>query len=85
MNVSQLREKLNSFGVPNNYYSINENLISDTYVLNQVYDKWEYFYFDEKGNKNDYRQFDCESEACAFFFDKLSIEMKYTTQTHSNN
>ena len=46
MNIEQMVKKLNEIGVPKHYYSINENLSSDTHVLNHIYGKWEYFYFD---------------------------------------
>ena len=52
MNVTGLIRKLDEIGVPKRYYSINGDLLPDTYFLNQVYGKWEYFYFDEKGNKS---------------------------------
>jgi len=77
MNVNQLEIELNNLGVPQNYYSINGNLKSDTYTLNKVYSKWEYFYFDEKGNKEGYRTFDNEDEACKYLLEKLKNELKY--------
>lgn len=77
MNVSCLIQKLDEIGVPKRYYSINGNLLPDTCILNQVYGKWEYFYFDEKGNKDDYRMFDNESDACEYMFRILENEMKF--------
>lgn len=58
----QLEKELDNLEVPKHYYSINGNLISDTYVLNRVYTKWEYFYFDEKGNQEGYKCFKDENE-----------------------
>lgn len=77
INISSLLEKLNEIGVPKRYYSINGHLSSDTYILNQIYNKWEYFYFDEKGNKNDYKIFDNECDACYYLLRVLEDEMKY--------
>lgn len=77
MNVKYLVKKLDEMGVPKRYYSINGDLLSDTYILNQTYGKWEYFYFDERGNKNDYKTFDNESDACIHLLGILENEMKY--------
>lgn len=77
MNVEYLVKKLDEIGVPKRYYSINGDLLADTYILNQIYGKWEYFYFDEKGNKNDCKTFDNENDACIYLFGILENEMKY--------
>lgn len=76
MDVKELINKLEELKVPKSYYSINGNLSSDIYVLNQVYHYWEFFYFDEKGNTNNYRKFDNENDACIFFYNKLKAEME---------
>ena len=49
MRVEELKEKLNELKVPKEWYSINEGLKFDAYILNKVYYYWEYFYFDERG------------------------------------
>ena len=77
MNVLCLVEKLEELGVPKRYYSINGSLSSDTYMLNQVYNKWEYFYFDERGNKTNYKVFDSENDACMHLYKVLENEMRY--------
>jgi hypothetical protein len=47
-------------------------------VLRRVYDHWEFFYIDERGNQdNDYRRFDNESEACNYLYDKLIFEKEH--------
>lgn len=81
MNVKQLEKILNNLGIPKNYYSINGHLVADTYILNQVYSKWEYFYYDEKGNQEGYKSFDDENEACEYLLEKLKNEMKYPPST----
>ena len=78
MNVTGLIRKLDEIGVPKRDYSINGDLLPDTHFLNQVYGKWEYFYFDEKGNKEDYRMFDNESDACKYMLGMLENEIKYS-------
>lgn len=77
MNVSCLIQKLNEIGVPKQFYTINGDLSPDTYVLNQVYGKWECFYYDEKGNYNEYRTFENENDACIHMFGVLENEMKF--------
>lgn len=79
MNTSQLEKELDTLGVPKDYYAINGHLASDIYILNQVYTKWEYFYFDEKGNQEGYKSFDDENEACEYFLKKLKNEIKHPT------
>jgi hypothetical protein len=79
MDIRQLEKELDNLGIPKDYYSINGQLVSDTYMLNQVYTKWEYFYFDEKGNKEGYKSFDNENKACEYFLEKLKNEIKYPT------
>lgn len=77
MDLSCLIQKLDEIGVPKRFYTINGDLLPDTCVLNQVYGKWEYFYYDEKGNQNDYRTFENESDACIYMLGILENEMKF--------
>ena len=75
MNIALLIKKLDEIGVPKRYYSINGNLLSDTYILNKIYGQWEYFYFDEKGNKNGYKVFNNENDACLYMLNVLENEI----------
>ena len=75
MDVAELVYKLEQAKVPQRRYSINGNLCSDTYILNKVYDCWECYYFDEKGNVNDYQRFNNESDACIYFYNELKDEI----------
>jgi hypothetical protein len=77
VNIEELEIELNKLGVPKNYYSINGHLRANTYMLNKVYSKWEYFCFDEKGNKLGYRTFEDENDACQYLLKKLKMEMEY--------
>lgn len=79
MNIVNLLKELDELGVPKRYYSIDGKLLSDSYVLNEVYGKWEYFYFDERGNKNNCKIFDDENEACLFFLNVLKNEIRPKT------
>ena len=72
MNVRELIIKLDEEKIPSRWYSINGDLSSDIYVLRQVYDYWEFFYVDERGNQNnDYRRFENEEDACAYLLKQL--------------
>lgn len=78
MNVNDLLFKLEKEKIPSNWYSINGNFTSDIYMLRKVYDYWEYFYVDERGNQsNDYRRFYSESEACEYLYEKLIYEKNH--------
>lgn len=65
--------------VSSNYYVINGSLKTDTYVLNDLHGKWEYFYFDEKGNQLNYKTFAKEEDACEFFLDIIKRELSFPT------
>lgn len=72
MNVKELIIKLDEEKIPQRWYSINGNLSSDIYVLRQVYNYWEFFYVDERGDQNnDYRRFENEEDACNYLFEQL--------------
>lgn len=77
MTVEELQIELDNLGVPQSFYSINGHLSADTYMLNQVYTYWEYFYFDERGNTRDYRKFEDEKDACKYLYEKFKNEMRY--------
>lgn len=77
MNLQELKKEIEKLGVPSHWYSINGHLCSDTYILNEVYYYWEYFYMDERGGQNDYRRFENENDACTYFLEVLKSEMYY--------
>lgn len=76
MNVTQLINELDRMRVPKSFYSINDGLKTDAYILNYVYGRWEYFYFDEKGNRLDEKNFLNEEEAVEFFLKRIRSERK---------
>ena len=76
MNVKELITRLEEEKIPSRWYSINGDLASDIFVLRQVYDYWEFFYVDERGNQNnDYRRFKCEEDACDYLLKQLLIAL----------
>lgn len=77
MKIKQLEERLDEMGISKSSYSINSDLSTDTFILNEIYGKWEYFYFDEKGNKLGYKTFETEDEACEYLIKVCEAEIKY--------
>lgn len=75
MNTQELHKKIKELGIPSRYYSINDNISADTYILNEVYNYWEFFYIDERGGQNDYRKFDNENDACIYLLEALKKEI----------
>lgn len=76
MDILDLEKILDEIGVPKRYYSINGDLSSDTYILNEIYGKWECFYFDEKGNRNNYKIFTNVNDACMYMLSILKAEIE---------
>lgn len=77
MNLEELQKKINELNVPEYLYSIGNDLKSNAHILYKNYSMWEYFYLDEKGNRNDFRVFNTDSDAYRYLLMKLEIEMKY--------
>ena len=75
MNVQELKKEIEKLGVPSRCYSINGHLCSNTYILNEVYYYWEYFFMDEKGGRSGYRKFYNENDACTFFLERMKTVM----------
>lgn len=80
MNINELLNELNKLKVSEKDYSLTGELKSDAFILNQDYGKWIYFYFDEKGNKEDYHEFETEDMACKYLLEKIKLELSYPTQ-----
>lgn len=71
MNIFDLQNELNKLGIPKSWYSINEGLKSDAHILQEIYGKWHYYYFDERGNRENEKIFENESQACDYIYKKL--------------
>jgi len=69
MNIAELEYKLNKLNVYTGFYSLTGELLPDRIVLYHNYDKWEVFYFDERGNRDNEKVFFSESEACNYIYD----------------
>ncbi|MCS6973596.1 MAG: hypothetical protein N2044_05610 [Cyclobacteriaceae bacterium] len=81
MNREELKQKLDELKVYPGFYSLEGELLPDRIVLYQNYAKWEVFYFDERGNRDNEKVFFSESEACNYIYEHFKkqkeIEKKY--------
>ena len=73
MDIETLKKELKRLQVPERWYSINGSLQSDRHFLMQNYHRWEYFYFDERGNREGYKVFMDEGDACEYFLRKMKV------------
>lgn len=76
MKLSELKDKLLTHNVPEHWYSLNEGLKPDACILVKNYSKWEYFYLDEKGDRNGFKIFINEEEAFEYFWKKIEGLLK---------
>lgn len=77
MTLEKLRENIATWKVPESLYSINDGLKPNAYVLLENYDKWEFFYLDEKGSRINYNLFSEKNIAFEYLWNKLFLEMQY--------
>lgn len=75
MKLVELKEKLYWNNVPERWYSLDEGLKPDACILYKNYSKWEFFYLDEKGNRNDYEVFDDEEKAYEHLWKKMKYQL----------
>lgn len=83
MNIKKLKKEISRIGISPNRYSINSGLKIDAHILEECHEKWNYFYFDEKGFKRDERYFDNENDACNFLLERIKNESKPTKRFSS--
>lgn len=81
MNRGELKQKLDELEVNSSFYSLEGELLPDRIVLNQNYDKWEVFYFDERGNRNNEKTFSSEYNACNYIYNHFK-EQKEIERRH---
>lgn len=68
MDKEALKEELDKLGINPDAYSLDGDIEPDKIVLYQNYDKWEVFYFDERGGRNREKVFYREEEACSYIY-----------------
>jgi len=81
MNRKKLKQKLDELGVRDTSYSLVGDLLPGRMVLYNSYHEWQVFLFDERGNRDQEKNFTSESEACEYLLKRLKsakdIEDKY--------
>ncbi|MDO4729394.1 MAG: hypothetical protein Q4B43_10390 [Bacteroidota bacterium] len=81
MNINELINKLEKKNISKDLYSLDGYLKSDALILREQSLCWEVFYFDEKGNEQDNKIFETESEACEYLYrvliENMNIKVKY--------
>jgi len=81
MNKLELKNKLDELGINSEFYSLDGQLNPDSIVLYNSYNKWEVFYFDERGNRDNEKIFFSEQCACDYiynlFYNSKLIDDKY--------
>lgn len=76
MNRDKLKKELDKLGVDPNEYSLDGDIESDKIVLYQNYFKWEVFYFDERGGRNEEKVFYSEEDACLYIYELFKANKK---------
>ncbi len=72
MTTQELKNKLKEEGVPENMYSwLIGGFPNEAYCLIKKENGWE-VYYSERGKKRGTKQFDRESEACEYMYQKLN-------------
>jgi hypothetical protein len=74
MNKDILKSKLDELKVYEGFYSLNGEILPDRMVLYHNHNKWEVFYFDERGNRNNERTFSSGSDACLYIYEHFKMQ-----------
>jgi len=69
MNRIELKNRLDELKIQSCYYSLKGEILPDRIVLYQNYAKWEVFYFDERGNRDNEKVFCSEDDACNYIYE----------------
>ena len=69
MTREELKHKLDSLNICPKFYSLEGNSLPDCIVLFENYSKWEVFYFDERGNRDNEKVFLSENDAYNYIYE----------------
>ena len=78
MNRIELKIRLDKLKVCSCYYSLDGEILPDCIVLYHNYAKWEVFYFDERGNKDNEKIFFSEDNACEYIYEHFKRQKNIT-------
>ena len=76
MDLLELKDKLYWNNVPEYWYSLDDGLKPDACNLFRNYEKWEYFYLDERGGRNDYKIFNRAEDAYEHLWKKMERQLE---------
>lgn len=65
MTRAELKIELDKINIPENYYSLYDELMPDRIVVYHNYSQWEVFYY-ERGSRNNEKIFLSEDAACKY-------------------
>jgi len=85
MKINDLLKELIKINIEAKRYSINSGLKIDAHILEENHGIWEYYYYDEKGIKNETTIFSNEEDACLFLLEQLKKEVNETPTRIFNN
>ena len=71
MDKKDLKLKLDLLEINPNQYALDGDLKSDAIILYENYNKWEVYYFDERGGKHDEKEFNSERDACNYIYKRF--------------
>lgn len=76
MKKSDLLDMLKKNQVPESWYSLDDGLKMDAFVIIENYSCWEFFYLDEKGDRQDFHLFSREEEAYDYLWSKIDYDLR---------
>jgi hypothetical protein len=80
MTRDELKIKLNEMNIPEDYYSLYDDLGSDRIIIFHNYSKWEVFFY-ERGSRRCERIFLSENDACEYVL-KYFINLKQWSEKY---
>jgi hypothetical protein len=75
MNLDDLKAILYQNNVPERWYSLDDGLKPDACILFKNYNRIEFFYLDEKGDRHDYKVFSNEEDAYDYLWKKMKYQL----------
>lgn len=75
MTLEELKDKLYQYNVPERWYSLDEGLKSDAYIVSKNHSFWEVFYT-ERGEQHDFQVFISEEEAYDYLWKKMESQLR---------
>ena len=83
MNREELKNHLDALEIYPEFYSLEGNILPDRIVLYYNYTKWEVFYFDERGNRDNEKVFFSENDACNYIYEYFERQKKIIMQARN--